>query len=114
MVTTSTPEPAVPVVAPSGDIDLATSRDLGSQLGEIAGEPGVAVVLDLSQVTFMDSIGLGVVLKASSRFRRQAKRFVIVAPPGGQVLRLLELSGAGDRLALAASREEAIAAASVR
>ena len=108
------PHSPVPVVAPRGDIDLATSRDLGSQLGEIAGEPGVALVLDLTDVTFMDSVGLGVVLKASSRFRRQAKRFVIVAPPGGSVLRLLELSGVGDRIALAATREEAIAAARVR
>ena len=114
MVQTTTTDTAVPVVAPRGEIDLASSRELGSALGEIAGEPGVALVLDLSEVTFMDSVGLGVVLKASSRFRRQAKRFVIVAPPGGQVMRLLELSGVGSRVALAHSREEAIAAASVR
>ena len=114
MLETASPEPAVPVLAPQGEIDLATSRDLGSQLGELAGEPGVAAVLDLTDVTFMDSVGLGVVLKASSRFRRQAKRFVIVAPPGGQVLRLLELSGVGNRVALATSRDEAVAAAAVR
>jgi anti-sigma B factor antagonist len=105
--------PDVPVVAPRGEIDLATSRELGSQLGELAGEPGIAAVLDLSEVTFLDSVGLGVVLKAAGRFRRQAKRLVIVVPPG-QVLRLLELSGVGERLALASTRDEAIAAATVR
>lgn len=114
MPQTTTPDTPVPVIAPQGEIDLATSRDLGAQLGELAGEPGVAAVLDLTDVTFMDSIGLGVVLKASSRFRRQAKRFVIVAPPGGSVMRLLELSGVGNRVALATSREAGIAAASVR
>ena len=105
------PEP--PVVAPRGEIDLATSRELGSQLGELAGEPGVAVVLDLSQVSFLDSVGLGVILKAAGRFRRQAKRLVIVVPPG-PVLRLLELSGVGKGLALAETRQEAIAAATVQ
>jgi len=105
--------PQVPVLAPSGDIDLARSRELGAQLGELAGEPGVAAVLDLTEVSFLDSVGLGVILKASGRFRRQAKRLVIVAPHG-PVLRLLELSGIGERLALAATREEAVAAASVR
>ena len=107
------PNTPVPVVAPRGEIDLAGSRELGSQLGEIAGEPGVAAVLDLSGVTFLDSVALGVILKAASRFRRQAKRLVIVAPPG-PVLRLLELTGVGDRLALAGTRDEAITAARVR
>jgi anti-sigma B factor antagonist len=107
------PHTPVPVVCPKGEIDLAGSRELGSQLGELAGEPGIAAVLDLSNVTFLDSVGLGVILKGASRFRRQAKRLVIVVPPG-QILRLLELSGFGDRLALASTREEAIAAAQVR
>jgi anti-anti-sigma factor len=103
----------VPVIALRGELDLATTRELGSQLGEIAGDPGVAAVLDLSEVSFLDSVALGVILKAASRFRRQAKRIVIVAPPG-PVLRILELSGVGDRLALAGTRDEAIAAAQVR
>jgi anti-sigma B factor antagonist len=101
------------VITLKGEIDLASSRELGSQLGELAGDPGVAAVLDLSEVTFLDSVGLGVILKAASRFRRQAKRLVIVVPPG-PVLRLLELSGVGTRLALARTLDEAIAAAQTR
>ena len=108
-----TTHPDVPVVALRGELDLARSRDLSSRLGELAGEAGTAAVLDLSDVSFMDSSALGVVLQASRRFRRQAKRFVVVAPPG-PVLRLLELSGVGERLALAETRDEALAAASVR
>ena len=103
----------VPVVALRGELDLVQARNLGTQLGELAGQPGTAAVLDLSDVTFMDSMSLGVVLKAAGRFRRQAKRFVVVAPPG-PVLRVLELSGVRERLALAETREEALAAASVR
>jgi anti-sigma B factor antagonist len=108
-----TPNSPVPVVAPRGEIDLVTSRDLGSQLQEVAGAPGVAAVLDLSDVTFMDSTALGVVLKAAGRFRRQAKRLVVVAPPG-PVRRILELSGVSSRIAIAETREDAIAAAQVR
>jgi len=109
----STAQPDVPVVALRGELDLATSRSLAARLGELAGETGTSAVLDLSDVSFMDSMALGVVMKAAGRFRRQAKRLVVVAPPG-PVLRLLELTGVGERLALAATRDEAIAAAAVR
>ena len=103
----------IPVVALRGELDLDTSRTLATQLNELAGVQGSAAVLDLSEVSFMDSVSLGVVMKAAGRFRRQAKRFVVVAPPG-PVLRLLELSGVKDRLAVAGTREDAVAAASVR
>ena len=109
-VTSPSATPKVPVVAPRGAIDLSTSRELASQLGELSGEQGMAMVLDLTNVTFMDSIGLGVILKAAGRFRRQEKRVLIVAPDG-PVQRLLELSGLKARLQLYAERDAAIAAA---
>jgi anti-sigma B factor antagonist len=101
------PNTPVPVVALRGDVDLTASRELGAQLGELAGDPGVGAVLDLTEVSFLDSVALGVILKGAGRFRRQAKRLAIVAPEG-PVRRLLELSGVDDRLALAASRDDAI------
>src|SRR5688500_18942522 len=69
---------SVPIVAPKGALDLGTSRDLQCRLAELAGETAQEAILDLSGVSFIDSIGLGVVLKAASRFHRQAKRLFIV------------------------------------
>jgi len=83
-------------VAPRGEIDLVTARDLSTRLSELAGVGGDAV-LDLSAVSFIDSVGLGVILKAAGRFHRQGHRLTLVAPPG-PVRRLLELSGATTRL----------------
>jgi stage II sporulation protein AA (anti-sigma F factor antagonist) len=97
----------VPVVAPTGDLDLATSRDLASRLGELAGSPGDAV-LDLSAVNFMDSIGLGVVLKAVNRFRRQGKQLHVVVPPEGNVERLLQLSGTRSHVSALQTRDAAL------
>ncbi len=96
----------VPVLAPTGALDLATSRGLQQRLAELAGETGLDAILDLSGVTFIDSVGLGVVLKAASRFHRQAKRLLIVAP-AGPVLRILEFAGVSDRLPVVATVDEA-------
>ena len=98
----------VPVLSPTGDLDLATARDLGTQLSELAGTPGDAV-LDLSNVGFMDSVGLGVVLKAVQRFRRQGKLLALVVPPEGSIARLLHFAGVTDRLTIEATRDDALA-----
>ena len=100
--------PATAIVAPTGAIDLTSSRDLASHLAELAGNSGDAV-LDLTEVEVLDSMGLGVVLKGATRFHRQGKQLVLVVPPGGNVERLLELAGVRDRLPTAATRDEALA-----
>jgi anti-anti-sigma factor len=98
----------IPVVAPTGDLDLAAARDLGTQLSALAGTPGPAV-LDLSEIVFMDSVGLGVVLKATERFRRQDKQLALVVKPDGNVARLLQFAGVRDRLNPSQTRDEALA-----
>ena len=90
---------SIPTIAPAGALDLATARGLQSRLAEVAGEQAQQAILDLSKVTFIDSVGLGVVLKAASRFHRQGKRLLIVAP-AGPVQRILEFAGVTGRLAV--------------
>lgn len=102
---------SVPVLAPTKDLDIATSRELGQRLAELAGTAGDAV-LDLSGVSFMDSVGLAVVLKAASRFSRQGKVLWLVVAPESNVERVIQLAGMRTRLSLRATRDEALAAAS--
>ncbi len=97
---------AVPTVNPTGALDLASSRGLQTTLAQMAGENGHYAILDLSGVTFIDSVGLGVVLKAANRFHRQSKRLFIVAPEG-PVHRILDFAGVSDRLSVVGSVEEA-------
>ena len=94
------------VVAPTGALDLGTSRGLQLRLAELAGETAREAILDLSGVTFIDSVGLGVVLKAASRFHRQGKRLLIVAPEG-PAHRILEFAGVTSRFPVVGSVDEA-------
>lgn len=83
-----------------GEIDLATKDRLGAALAPLLDDER-PVLLDLSQVTFIDCSGLRVLQAA----RRAHRRFAVVAPSDA-VARLLELSGA--RLAVFGSADEAI------
>jgi anti-anti-sigma factor len=70
---------------------------------------GGAFVLDLSELSFMDSTGVNALLRARSLLGRERRDLVVICPPG-PVRRVLELIGVVDLLAPFASRAEAAAA----
>ena len=80
----------------TGELDVATAPQLGHALEEIA-EPAALVVLDLSELTFMDSSGLQVILSARARLADAGRRFALV-PGRRQVQRMFELTGTAHRL----------------
>lgn len=66
------------VVTVAGDVDLATAaRFRDASLAAVGIEP-TTIVIDLSEVTFMDSTGLGVLvlLRRKARSRRSRLRLV--------------------------------------
>jgi anti-sigma B factor antagonist len=94
----------VPTVTARGELDIFTSRPLAAQLAELAGQAGAAV-LDLSAVTLLDSVGLGVVLKAAGRFQRQGQTLVVVAP-AGPARRVLDFAGVPGRITVVESLDD--------
>jgi anti-anti-sigma factor len=88
----------VAVVTPRGELDVAGTPALEDALAEVLREPDVqAVVIDLSQLEFMDSSGLRAVVLADQRLRGDGLRFALVR--GGEpVHRVFELTRMTDRL----------------
>jgi anti-anti-sigma factor len=70
-----------------GEIDLDSSAQLNTVLNKVPNDE--PVVLDMSEVTFMDSSGLAVLLRQSMS-RREAGGALQIRHPSGPVRRLLE------------------------
>jgi anti-sigma B factor antagonist len=87
-----------------GEIDLQTVADLDSALTEAQGDGHTHVVLDLWDVTFIDSVGLGVLLSASRRAEKGLGGFAVVAEPRGPVHMVFDVTGLKDALPLYATR----------
>jgi anti-sigma B factor antagonist len=88
------------LVAPVGELDLATRSSLHELLIELeASGPGL-LVLDLRRLSFMDCSGLRILLKAQARTRLCETQLKVVCVPG-QVRRLLALSRADRQLDVA-------------
>lgn len=87
------------VVALEGEIDLSTVPDAERLITEAeAGDPG-RLIIDLREVTFMDSSGLRVLLTAHRRAEDADRGFALVRG-GDTVNRLLDVTGLSERLEL--------------
>ena len=80
------------VVVASGEIDLATSPQLRDALTAPDAQAST-VVLDLRQVTFIDSSGLGVIVGQQKRSQEDGHQFVVAVDRASAVQRILDLSG---------------------
>jgi anti-anti-sigma factor len=79
-------------VIASGEIDLWSAPEVRQALSGHAG-PGGRVLLDLRQVTFMDSSGLGLIVAEHQRARADGFEFGVAVGTSSDVRRILEISG---------------------
>jgi len=85
------------LVTARGELDLAVADELSAVL-DSAQAP--TLVLDLRDVTFIDSSGLSVIVAAHQRARAAGARFALVVTRPSPVHRLLELCGLAQTLTL--------------
>jgi anti-sigma B factor antagonist len=98
----------VAVLSVHGEIDLESAPVLRKFLLPALEHHTGPVVVDLSEVAFMDSTGLHVLVDTLRRLEPQKRRLAIVCREGGQAHRLLALVGLLDVLTVHRSRESAV------
>jgi anti-sigma B factor antagonist len=96
----------VQVVSVDGELDLHTSSQLEEAL---ASTDSRCVVLDLTEVPFMDSTALAVTVDVARRMGRQGRKLLVVAG-NPAVSRVFEIMGLDRTLAVRSSLPEAIEA----
>jgi anti-anti-sigma factor len=80
------------IVAAAGEIDLSSTPELRAALYDPEAK-AETVMLDLREVTFMDSSGLGIIVGQHKRAREEGFRFRVAVAGASEVERILELSG---------------------
>ena len=97
-----------PGVAVRGEIDVAVTTKLEQAVDAAIHDSVGAFVLDLCEVEFIDSTGLGVILRARSVLAREGRALAVVCVPGS-VRRLFDAAGVADLLFLYGSRDDVAA-----
>jgi anti-anti-sigma factor len=93
----SGPEEGTHTIALSGSLDLESALGVDAELRRLEGEGAEKIVLDLSDLDFIDSTGIAMLLSAARR-SEDGGRLEMRRPRSPDVNRLLELTGIGAHL----------------
>lgn len=95
------------VVTASGELDAHSAPALQEQLEPLTTRPNAAVVVDLTEVGFIDSTGLGVLVTTLKHVREVDGRLdVVVTSP--RVLKVLAITGLDVVIPLHSTLDEAL------
>jgi anti-sigma B factor antagonist len=98
------------VVAASGEIDVAAAPELRERLAGLIDEGTHRIVVDLEQVDFIDSTGLGVLVGAVRRARNADGDLRLVCT-NSRILKVFGVTGLDEVFTICPTVEDAVTAA---
>jgi anti-sigma B factor antagonist len=98
---------AVTVLRCTGEVDIATVATLRDRLSRLQVDGASHVVIDMDEVTFIDSLGLGALIGAHKRARVLQGTFVIVTT-SRPVLRVLQATALDRVFTVVSTVDEAL------
>jgi anti-sigma B factor antagonist len=96
------------VVTVAGELDIASADKFKTELNQPLGADCRKIVLDLSQVTFIDSTALGVLVGVNYERRLVAGEGLVMAGLQPSVLKVLEVTGLVGSFDITADVESAL------
>ena len=95
------------VVSVSGEVDLATKPALEQALLAVPDERTLKLIVDLTECSFLDCSGLGVLVAAKARLERSRRPLALIAS-SPSVLLILQLTELDEVFDIYASRRAAV------
>ena len=87
------------VLSLAGEIDMLTAARLSTSVNEVLVSPPQRIVLDMAEVTFCDSQGLGTLVVLTRKASR-ARSLLILTNVGDFLLRVLDITGLRQALTI--------------
>lgn len=100
------------LVTVSGEVDYAGCPELRACIAEQINTGKRRLIVDLSRVSFIDSMAIGVLVAAVARLRSlgSGSLVAVCVEHNERVLRIFDIAGVAEAITLYHSREEALAA----
>src|SRR4051812_23585222 len=86
------PDAATRSLFPAGELDGATAGDVLRRTEQALAGGKRRVIIDLSEITYMETAALGALLDANARVRRFGARLFVVVPVDSGLRRLFNVT----------------------
>ncbi|HLM09368.1 MAG TPA: STAS domain-containing protein [Thermoleophilaceae bacterium] len=84
-------EDDVVVARLTGELDISVAEKTGRQIADAVPSPALGVVVDMSELEFMDSSGVSMLFSLARQVGSHRQQLRVVAPPGRPVSRVLQI-----------------------
>lgn len=98
----------VPIVAVSGEVDVYSAPALKAKVTELLGSGVTTLVIDLTDVAFLDSTGLGALVEARAATNEAGGALPLVCNQE-RILKLFTITGLDGVFAIRPTVDEALA-----
>jgi anti-anti-sigma factor len=96
------------VASLAGDIDMSNAEDLGAALMDATRNDLIGVVVDFSELDYLDSAGVQLIYRLRERLRARGQELRLAIPENSPVVDALRLAGATSYVKAAPAVEEAL------
>ena len=101
---------SVGVVALAGEVDIVQATSLRERLLGAVRNDDLGLVVDLSDTTYIDSVGVSLLFELAERLSERQLRLAVVLPQAGLVERVLTIVNLKSVAAIYPSMDEALSA----
>ena len=98
----------VAIVAIEGEIDASNASHIGDHLRSLLTNRSVALIVDLSGASYIDSAGINVLFELDLELRQRRQELHLVVPDGSVVARMLVIAGLAGTVSTHATRAAAL------
>ena len=105
--------PEVAILVVGGEVDFEVSPQLKARLVRAIKGGSRRLILDLSDVTFIDSTAIGVLAGTVEKLDESGGGSLSVVSNHEKVIQIFEITGLDNLITIHASRDDALAAAAV-
>ena len=104
-------EDGIAIAVLTGEVDMSNAASVRLLISESVTPDDDAVVVDLTELAFMDSAGLHSVVELSTVLDERRQQLLLCVPHGSPMERAIEIVGLPQAVSAHASRDDALEAA---
>jgi anti-anti-sigma factor len=83
----------IPVARLQGEVDASNVKEMGDRLRSLLTNRSVALVIDLSGTTYLDSAGINMLFALGDELRGRQQRLLLVIAEASPIARMIALTG---------------------